>query len=186
MLVHDVRFTPARGAYYHRKHFKLDEDDGRQVLAVSIAYVGCCRFEKQYDAVKTMLLTNLRDKMNYQEVLAKTAAAVPSAIATEDMIKPRKAIARRRDSVRRMHNTARLRCNLDATTPCSAVALDPGNMKDMTKFLLHLSHVLRVVGPEARSKMWMITFDDATYKTSHKIIPYLSETVSAAGKHDTM
>lgn len=69
------------------------------------------------------------------------------------------------------------RCNLDATTPCGAAALDPGKNRDMLMFLLHQYHLITLTGQRARSLVWPITFDSDTYTRARKLIRYVTERV---------
>lgn len=172
VLVHDTRFTPARGAWYHCDHIKKYQD-GRMTLIVPVKRVGCCRFKcsdkSDYEPLKNMLKTALRGKMDYEQVIAAAAAGNPIKIAPEVM---KNLIALRRELISRFHDTVRDRCNLDAFSPCGAAALNPGNNKDMMLFMLHLTHLIMTVGKDAMNKIWPITFDEDTYTRARKLIRY--------------
>ena len=151
VCVHDARFTPARGAWYNRKHIKLDA--GRHKLVVPVQYVGCCQFgteEIDYKKLKDLLKERLTGKMNYEDVMQCAAAGTVSQADPIKLKKLTAAIDRRRDVIARVHGTSRGRCNLDATRPMGAGTLNPGNNKDMCMFLLHLIHVLAATGEDYR------------------------------------
>ena len=114
MLVHDNRFTPVRGAWYHKDHIKEDEETGKLTITVPVRYLGCCQFkccdEDQYESLSTMM----KDSMDYEKVLTTDASAdVPISIDIRQ-----NTLALRRELVI-FHDTVRQRCNLNDMTPCS-------------------------------------------------------------------
>ena len=186
VLVHDHRFTPPRGAWYHKDHIETDEDTGRKTITVPVRYVGCCQFkcdEEQYRSLNTMMEGVLKGTMDYEKVLTDAGAGVPLSISTEDR---KNLIALRRELVRRFHDTTRQRCNLDNMTPCGAAALNPGNNRDMLLFLLHLTHLIMTAGKNAMAKIWPITFDEDTYTRARKLIRYVDERLPELLREDSM
>ena len=151
VLVQDSRFTPVRGAWYHKDHIKKDEETGKSTITVPVRYVACCQFKSdddQYENLSTMMKGVLKGSMDYEKVLTDASADVPISIETRQ-----NTLALRRELVKIFHDTVRQRCNLDDMTPCGAAALNPGNNRDMMLFLIHLTHVIMTTGKDSTTKI---------------------------------
>ena len=162
--------------------------DKQITLTFPVKYAPCCQFKsgkEEYANVSQLLKEKLKGNIDYHEVMVAAAVGVPSRMDPKDLKGEKAAIRRRRDVIQRAHNTSRYRCNLDATTPIGAGALDPGNNRDMCMFLLHLQHVLDTI-PGSRRLLWPITFDEDTYTRARKLILYVEETLPASGLVDSM
>lgn len=107
-LVHDLRFTPARGAWYKSSDIKIRRTDGKRVLAVPVQYKGCCMFgveDASYVELKKVLLKELtQSKMDYTAVMTEAAALRPSEVRAAQ---PEEAIRHRREMLSRVHGTVR-------------------------------------------------------------------------------
>ena len=74
VCVHDQRFTPARGAWFNRRHI-VECEGGKHKMVVPVMYHGCCKFgtsDAHYLAVKQLLVTLLTGKMDYQQAFPKS------------------------------------------------------------------------------------------------------------------